>query len=50
MKSWTIYVIGVVALGLAYQFLKQAFPGWIFLLGVIGYLLLLNWVARRYGR
>ena len=50
MRAWTIYVIGVVALGLVYQLLKQNLNGAVLLFGAVAYLALLSFVARRYGR
>jgi hypothetical protein len=50
MRSWTIYLIGVVVFGLAYYFIKQQVNGAVFVIGAIAYLASLNWAARRFGR
>lgn len=50
MRAWTIYTIGVIALGLAYALLKESLHGPVVLCGAILYLALLRWFALRYGR
>jgi hypothetical protein len=45
-----IYLIGVLILGLTYHFIKDLLSGPVFLLSVLGYLVLIRFVAERYGR
>ena len=50
MKAWTIYVIGVIALGLAYPLLKQSVSSGALLVWALVYLALLSWIGRRFGK
>jgi len=50
MQAWTIYVVGVIALGLAYQLLKQSVSSNAPLICAIVYLVLLSWIGHRFGR
>jgi hypothetical protein len=50
MTSWLIYLLGVVAFGLAYGFLKQHLSGWLFVSMALVYIAALGWMARRFSR
>jgi len=50
MHQLTIYVVGIVLLGLSYPWLKQNVSGILLLAGAIAYLAALVWIARHYGK
>jgi hypothetical protein len=51
MRKIYVYIIGVMFLGAAHDWLKAALPnGWIFLLVGTTYLFLARWAAERFGK
>jgi hypothetical protein len=51
MRRPHIYIVGVVLLGLGYESLKRALPeGWMFFLIAVVYLLVVRWIANRFGK
>ena len=50
MKAFTIYVIGVIALGLTYPLVKQSVSSGALIVCAIVYLALLSWIGNRFGK
>ena len=50
MQPFAIYHIGLVPLGLSYAWLKENVSGVVLLVGAVGYLAVLRWLALLYGK
>jgi hypothetical protein len=48
--EFTVYLVGVIVFGLAYQFLKSLVSGPVFLLGALVYVLVLRLLGRYLSR
>ncbi len=50
MRKFHIYLIGIIAFGLAYSLLKKLMVDWLFFLMSIAIILLIRVVAERFGK
>jgi hypothetical protein len=49
-KAWIYYLVGIMAFGFAYEWLKSIMGQPVFFVGAIIYVLLLRLLAEKFGR
>ena len=50
MRKFHIYLIGIIAFGMSYSFLKRFMVDWLFFLMAIAIILLIRVIAERFGK